>query len=85
MEALMDLADWLRSLGLERYKAAHIEPVSRKKFMSKLDNDAARDHALTRRMGRDPCEDADAACSIVFSQTLRGTARSGEGGSASDY
>ena len=26
----MDLADWLRSLGLERYKAAHIEPVSRK-------------------------------------------------------
>ncbi len=30
MEALMDLADWLRSLGLERYKAAHIETVSRK-------------------------------------------------------
>jgi hypothetical protein len=28
-EALMDLADWLRSLGLERYEAAHIEPVSR--------------------------------------------------------
>ena len=27
--ALMDLAD-LRSLGLERYEAAHIEPVSRK-------------------------------------------------------
>ncbi len=26
----MDLADWLRSLGLERYEAAHIEPVSRK-------------------------------------------------------
>jgi hypothetical protein len=30
MEALIDLADWLRSLGLERYEAAHIEPVSRK-------------------------------------------------------
>ena len=30
MEALMDLADWLRTLGLERYEAAHIEPVSRK-------------------------------------------------------
>ncbi len=30
MEALMDLADWLRSLRLERYEAAHIEPVSRK-------------------------------------------------------
>src|SRR5208282_877210 len=30
MEALMDLADWLRSLGLERYEAVHIEPVSRK-------------------------------------------------------
>jgi hypothetical protein len=30
MEALMDLADWLRSSGLERYEAAHIEPVSRK-------------------------------------------------------
>ena len=26
----MDLADWLRSLGVERYEAAHIEPVSRK-------------------------------------------------------
>ena len=45
----------------------------------------AGDYALTWRMGRDPCEDANAACSIVLGQTLREAVRSGEGGGAGDH
>jgi hypothetical protein len=47
----MDLADWLRSLGLERYEAAHIEPVSRQ---------AKTEIRLTRSPRRGSCTSSSA-------------------------
>jgi hypothetical protein len=53
MEALMDLADWLRSLGLERYEAAHIEPgLAHAKTEIRLTRpDSVKDRVI-RRQGK---------------------------------